>query len=399
MSGIQLQILLRYTEYQPRGLTASSSSGSSVSSSLSSLPKAVSPGTSSLTTSSPLSTRQLPSCDQSPREFEIDPESGPAPNLPFGFSYEGRKISSQQSTDSSFPLSGPLPSLPEGYDEDGKKKNGDIQHDFLTQSDSVNSEYMTDRLPHRTSTGGTSSASDDIFAPPERLITADIETERVRELKSMCEKLTREKLGLKKQCQDLEARLKANEMHLQKMLSTKDDELQHANRENKKLWKRIKELESQMNLLQSPGGSNSHTRIRSPNNRHEHRISDGFMSQSHGEHQRLHDHSRRTSEPTSLSVPVSHHAASRPTNLPLGRTPQEYENGFLQVAYDHQARYRHYTVSPSSDCMGQQTPRSYKSVSNEDLLSADDRGSVRSSNSSHASFDLSSLGNTHGTMV
>lgn len=312
-------------------------------------------------------------------------------------------MASQQSSDSSFTLGGPLPSLPEGYDEDGKKRNGTIQHGYLTQSDSINSEYTTaDRLPHRTSTGGTSSASDDIFAPPERLVPADVETERVRELKSMCETLKHEKLGLIKQCKELEARLKANETHLQKMLTTKDDELQRASRENKKLWKRIKELESQMNLLQSPGGSNSHhNRMRSPIARQDHRISDGFMSQSHGEHQRSHEHNRRTSEPTcsSLSVPVSHHAASRPTNLPLGRTPHEYENGSLQVTHDHQSRYRHYAVSPSSDCMGQQTPRSYKSVSNEDLLSTDDRGSVRSSNSSHASFDLSSLGNTHGTMV
>ena len=313
-------------------------------------------------------------------------------------------MASQQSSDSSFPLGGPLPSLPEGYDEDGKKKNNTTsrdQHGYLTHSDSVNSSECTsvDRLPHRTSTGGISSASDDIFAPPERSVIADIETEQVRELKSMCETLKHEKTGLMKRCQELETRSKANEAQLQKMLSTKEEELQRANRENKKLWKRIKELESQMNLLQSPG-SGSHTRMRSPIAHHEHRISDSFVSQSHGAHQRSHEHSRRISEPTcsSLSVPVSHHAASRPTNLPLGRTPHEYENG-LQVAHDHQSRYRHYTVSPSSDCMGQQTPRSYKSVSNEDLLSADDRGSVRSSNSSHASFDLSSLGNTHGTMV
>ena len=238
-------------------------------------------------------------------------------------------MASQQSSDSSFPLGGPLPSLPEGYDEDGKKKNNTTsrdQHGYLTHSDSVNSSECTsvDRLPHRTSTGGISSASDDIFAPPERSVIADIETEQVRELKSMCETLKHEKTGLMKRCQELETRSKANEAQLQKMLSTKEEELQRANRENKKLWKRIKELESQMNLLQSPG-SGSHTRMRSPIAHHEHRISDSFVSQSHGAHQRSHEHSRRISEPTcsSLSVPVSHHAASRPTNLPLGRTPHE----------------------------------------------------------------------------
>ena len=345
--------------------------------------------------------------------YDTDPSNGPLPNLPCGYGSDGKRMFPTATEAASPP--GPLPSLPEGYDEEGKKVNGFYTNTHRAtamhqpgatfgHSDLFNSEFVdgegggrVPELPLRTSTSGTttSSVSDDIFAPPGGIMNGD--AERMRELEIKCKQLTAENQVLQKRLNETEAVLKGTTEELKNTLRMKDDrdrEYQRIASENRKLMKRTRELESHLALLQGVGSG----RLRSPIARYDHRASEGTISAV--SELRGGESHRRVSEPMSLIVPS---ATSRPTNLPLGRFQQDWENG--PTLFTPENRHRHPSgFSPSSDTSrdGTYTPRSaqYKrSVSSEDLLSADDRGSMRSSGSSHASFDLSSLGNTHGTMV
>lgn len=407
-----LHFLLLPLEFMTRGPSTSSSSASSSSSSLSAsspMRSVTSPGNGSHISSpfSPYSPYpgQVPSTAGSQSlaslSSEPDPENGPAPKLPFGYDEDGRKLFQNTQVNGMSSLAGPLPPLPEGYSDDGKKKmdnglpsEGNGKYPYYSHS---NGEYP----PHRTSTGGTttSSVSDDIFAPPEQSVPVFGDGEQVGDLRSRCDALSIENADLRNRLHDSEMRAQNYKEQLMRV----KDEHQRVSVENKKLAKRIKELESHLSLVQHVAGPNQ--RLRSPIARHEHRASDGHIHASN--HHRPHDFNRRTSEPGGLSVPSPHsHSASRPTNLPLGRSAHthDWENGPTIITPD---RYRHCSgISPSSDTSRDgtgYTPRSSQptslSVSHEDLLASDDRGSVRSSGSSHTSFDLSSLGNTHGTMV
>lgn len=355
------------------------SSGSSISTNKTSPSSTTStPNSSILSPSSAFNhTPSASSLSDSLREFEVDPSIGPMPNLPSGYDAAG-KLSHQTSVNSTASSAGPLPALPSGYDSSGKKfPSRGASNRMVSPPEAGYGQYNRsisgEEYHHRISSSGVSIVSDDIFATPGRSVSNG------EDLDMKCKMLTDENLELKLRLKEAEANL----------LSARN-ELKEKEQRNQKLNKKLKHLESQLNLMQSaaqPTINIGHqVRLVSP---HGQRYSDGNLFAGGSNDYRVAEQWRRGSE---LKVPSPH---SRPTNLPLHMSRDNERGPVLSMPE------RHFRVTPSSDCSRDgytpQSSRLYHASSQEDLLS-DDVGSVRSG-SSRTSADLSSLGNTHSTMV
>jgi hypothetical protein len=249
-------------------------------------------------------------------------------------------------------------------------------------------------LPFRSNTEPTIDDHSLMVSLQQKIIDLQYENEKLKERNQ----------HLDKENQEIKEILTLHDKKLNSVMSENEKlttELKKVIEERDKLSYSSKHLESHINAMKQGRGKVLPTRLSSPGLPNPNNIPVPVNSRR----QQLYAQ-QRTSD-SNLAIPPSMYQVSRPKNLPLftvgGQPQQHLAPSPRQTPLNYSDIKIPSKYSPGSDSSRDGHLNYYKiSSSADDLTSGEDQGSVRSFDSNHSDrviIELSSAGNTHGTVV